>query len=295
MRPMPGRGEVQRVVVTILWLNLAVAAAKAAYGFSVGSLAVASDAIHSLLDAASNVVGMVALRLAATPPDEGHPYGHHKIEIVAAAMVGILIAGGSLRFAYEAIHALALGREPPAVTTAGFVVVGATLVVNLFVARYEARRGRELGSPFLLADAAHTASDVLVTIAVLFSLAASRLGLSWADPVGALAVLVVIARVAWRILASNLGVLVDRAVVSADEVRQAALQVEGVAGIHRVRSRGLEGAIHLDLHLQVDGGLLLRDAHEISHKVEQRLRERFPGVVDVTIHVEPEDEPEEGL
>src|SRR5688572_20051424 len=105
IRAMRAR-EVQRVVLTILWLNLAVAAAKAVYGFWSGSLVVASDAIHSLLDAAANIVGLVALRLATAPPDEGHPYGHGKIEIVAAAIVGMLIAGGSVRFAYEAVVAL---------------------------------------------------------------------------------------------------------------------------------------------------------------------------------------------
>src|SRR5688572_31723084 len=115
IRAMRAR-EVQRVVLTILWLNLAVAAAKAVYGFWSGSLAVASDAIHSLLDAAANIVGLVALRLAASPPDEGHPYGHHKIEIVAAATVGILIAGGSLRFAWDAVRALLYGREAPEAT-----------------------------------------------------------------------------------------------------------------------------------------------------------------------------------
>jgi cation diffusion facilitator family transporter len=287
--------DVQRVVFTILWLNLAVAAAKGIYGFWSGSLAVASDAIHSLLDAASNIVGLVALRLAAEPPDEGHPYGHHKIEIVAAALVGILIAGGSLRFAWDAVRALLYGREAPETSILGFVVVGGTLVVNLFVATYEARAGRRLQSPFLLADAAHTASDVAVTGAVLGALAAAHYGLAWADPLGALVVLVVIARVAWRILSSNLGVLLDRAVVDADLVRAAAASIAGVVGCHRVRSRGLEGAIHLDLHLQVDGDLPLREAHEISHRVEEKLRAEFPGVVDVTIHVEPEDEPEEGL
>lgn len=287
--------EVRRVVLTILWLNLVVAAAKGAYGYATGSLAVASDAVHSLLDAASNVVGMIALHFAAHPPDPGHPYGHRKIEIVAASIIGLFIAGGSIRFGWDAMRALVSGARPPEVTVSGFAVMGGTFVVNLLVAAYEGRRGRELESPFLLADAAHTASDVLVTGAVLGSLAASRAGLWWADPVAALVVIAVIARVAWRILATNLGTLVDQAAVDADAVKQAAAAVAGVTGCHRVRSRGVPGAVHLDLHLQVDGDLPLRRAHEISHAVEEKLIREFPGVVDVTIHIEPEDEPEEAL
>ena len=286
---------IQRVVVHILWLNLAVAAAKAVYGFWSGSLAVASDAIHSLLDAASNVIGLVALRLAASPPDSDHPYGHRKIEILAAALIGVLIVAGSVRFAWSAIDALAVGRKPPIVTVAGFVVMGGTLVVNLFVATFEARRGRQLRSPFLLADAGHTASDVAVTIAVVLSLVATRSGVTWADPVAALVVLVVIAHVAWRILSSNVGILLDRAVIDAAKVSAVVAGIKGVAGCHRVRSRGVEGAVHLDLHLLVDGDLPLKSAHEISHGVEEKLRAAFPGVVDVTIHIEPEGEPEEEL
>jgi cation diffusion facilitator family transporter len=286
---------VRRVVLGILVLNLAVAAAKAGYGWVSGSLAVASDALHSLLDASSNVVAMFVLRMAAAPPDEGHPYGHHKMEIVAAAMTGVLIAAASLRFGWSAIEAIATGQKPPDVSVAGLVIMATTLVVNVWVAWYEHRRGVELGSAFLVADAAHTKSDVYVTIAVIVSLGLSRARIDYADSLVALFVLAVIAMVAWRILQSNLGILVDRAVIDATAVRQAATAIEGVTGVHRVRSRGPEGAVHLDLHLQVDGALSLRQAHGISHRVEDALRRKFPGVIDVTIHVEPEEEPEESL
>lgn len=286
---------IQRVVVTILWLNLVVAAAKAALGWWSGSLSVASDAIHSVLDAGSNVIGIVALRLAASPPDSEHPYGHRKIEIMAATLIGILIAGGSLRFGWSAIDALLHGRVAPRVGVFGFAVMGGTLLVNVFVATYEARRGRALKSPFLIADAAHTGSDVLVTLTVLVALAGTRLGAAWADPVGALAVLAVVARVAWRILSANLGILLDRAVIDPAAVQRIVLAVPGVASCHRVRSRGVEGAMLLDLHLLVDGDLTLRAAHDISHAVEDALRAGLPGIADVTIHIEPEGEPEEGL
>jgi cation diffusion facilitator family transporter len=286
---------VQRVVIEILVLNLAVAGAKALYGYFSGSLAVASDAIHSLTDAASNVIGMVVLRMAQKLPDEDHPYGHHKMEIVAAAFIGVLIAASSIRFGWSAIQALIHDAPPPHVTLAGFAVMGGTLIVNLFVALYENRKGRELGSAFLIADAAHTASDVWVTVAVIGSLILTYLRVPRADPLVALGVLVVIAWVSWRILAANLGVLVDRVRIDAARVRTAASGIEGVTGVHRVRSRGVDGAIHLDLHLQVDGGMSVRDAHAISHKVEDALKQAFTGVIDVTIHIEPDEEPEEGL
>jgi cation diffusion facilitator family transporter len=177
----------------------------------------------------------------------------------------------------------------------GILLMAATLVVNVFVAIYEHRRGKQLGSAFLVADAAHTASDVLVTIGVIAALALTRTGVGRADAVAALLVMAVIARVAWKILAANLGVLVDRAMIPADAVRDVALSIPGVAGCHRVRTRGLEGAVHLDLHLLVDGRLRVREAHGLSHRVEDALRRRFAEIVDVTIHVEPDDEEDEGL
>ena len=97
----------RRVVLLILVLNLLVAAAKGAYAAWSGSLAVATDAIHSLLDASSNIVGMVALRMAHSPPDAEHPYGHHKVEILAAAGIGVLIGGATFQFASSAVMALA--------------------------------------------------------------------------------------------------------------------------------------------------------------------------------------------
>ena len=286
---------VRRVLVVILLLNAAVFAAKALYALWSDSLAIGSDAIHSLADAAANVIGLVVLRFADAPPDQGHPYGHRKLEVVAAAAIGISVAIAAANFAWEAIDALTHGREAPATSALGFAVIGGTFVINLIVARYEARRARELDSAFLAADAAHTASDLFVTAGVAASFTATYFGVAWADPVGALIVILFIGRIAWGILSSNVTILVDRAVVDADRVAQVARAVPGVSDVHRVRSRGTEAAAQLDLHLLVDGDMPLREAHAIAHQVEEVLRREMPGIEDVTIHMEPEDDPEEGL
>lgn len=274
----------------ILWLNLAVALAKALFAWWAGSLAVATDAMHSFLDAGANVIALFALKLAHAPPDQDHPYGHRKFEIVAAVAIGVIIAIGVVQFGWNAVSALLEGHESPEAPAAGFAVVGGTLVVNVFVAAYEARRGRELKSPLLLADAGHTASDVAVTIAVLGALAASRFGVTWADPVVALVVLAFVARVAWGIVAANLRVLVDTVVVDADRVRAIALSTDGVLDCYHIRSRGTEHAVELDLYVQLSASISLRRAHDIAHAVEDALREQMPDIVDVVIHMEPEGE-----
>jgi cation diffusion facilitator family transporter len=289
----PQVAAVQRVLLVILALNLAVAAGKGIAAWATGSLALASDVIHSTLDAVSNVIGLLALRVAARPPDAGHPYGHAKVEALAAAVVGLLIGAGALRFGWTAIRSLFDGHRMEPLSS-GFAAVLATLVVNLFVAAWEGKRGRELRSRFLVADAAHTASDVLATVAVLLAFLGSRAGLRWADPAASLVVLVIILRVAWRILTSNLGVLLDKATIDAHEIERIARQVPGVGGAHRIRSRGLGDSLSIDLHLTARSDLALSSAHALAHEVEARLR-ALTGVADITIHVEPPGDPEESL
>ena len=286
---------VRRVLLAVLGLNLVVFAAKAAYGFWSGSLAISSDAMHSLADAGSNVIGLVVLHFAEAPPDDKHPYGHRKLEMVAAAAIGVSVAVVALRFAWDAIDALIGGHPAPQTSLLGFAVIGGTWVINLVVAAYEARRARDLQSAYLAADAAHTASDLFVTAGVAVSFTATFFGVGWADPIGALLVIVFIARIAWRILSANLTVLVDKVVVDPDRVREVACSIDGVEDCHRVRSRGTEGAAQVDLHLLLDGEITLREAHETAHRVEAELRRLLPEIVDVTIHMEPSDDPEEGL
>ncbi len=286
---------VRRVLYLILLLNAAVFAAKAIYAAWSGSLAISSDAVHSAADAAANVIGLVVLRFADAPPDRAHPYGHRKLEVVAAAAIGVSVALAALRFAWDAVDALLHGHAAPDTSPVGFLIIGGTWIVNLAVARYEARRARELDSAFLAADAAHNPSAVLVTTRVAASFTASYLGAGWADPVGALAVTLFIGRIAWSILASNLTVLVDRAVVDAERVAALARTVAGVEDAHRIRSRGTAADAQLDLHLLLDGNMPLRQAHAIAHRVEELLRREFPVIADVTIHMEPDDDPEEEL
>lgn len=287
--------QIERVLVQILVLNIAVALAKAIYGALSGSLAVASDALHSLLDGASNVVGVIALRMAARPPDPEHPYGHAKVEIVAAALIGLFIAGGAMRYGYGATRALLEGRPAPVIGPEGIAILALTLCVNVFVAWWERARGRALSSTFLTADASHTASDVLVTVGVIASMVATYLGVQWADPAASIGVIGVIGFVGWRIISRNVDVLIDRAAIDPAEVTRVACGVDGVHGCHRVRSRGVGLQVHLDLHLLVDGAIPLRKAHALSHEVEERLRAQIPGLRDVTIHVEPSEDPEEIL
>lgn len=287
--------EVAKVLVIEMLLNILVAATKGAYGLWAGSLVIAADAIHSLTDAAANILGLIVTRFSSAPPDSNHPYGHHKVEIIAAACIGVAIGVAAVNFGWNAISALIYGREPPAQSIIGFVVLGLTLVINVFVAWWEARKAKQLGSAYLAADAAHTASDLIVTMGVIGSYAASYAGVVWADAVGALFVIAVIGRVAWMVLSSNLSILVDAAVLDGERVKSIAMTVAGVRGVHRIRSRGSTGEIWIDMHIQLDSTMSLQRAHQIAHKVEDALRASIAEISDVTVHMEPDDNHDEPL
>jgi cation diffusion facilitator family transporter len=161
-----------------------------------------------------------------------------------------------------------------------------TLGINLGVAWYEKRRGKQLKSSLLLADAAHTSSDIFVSLSVLASLIAVQWGWAWLDLVVALLIVLTIGRTGWRIVRQASETLADRVAVDASLVEEIALSVEGVQSCHKIRSRGREPAIHLDLHIQVDGGMSLAEAHELGHCTQDRLQKAL-GVSDVIVHVEP--------
>jgi cation diffusion facilitator family transporter len=294
----PGQARdraVRRVLWVVLGLNLAVAAAKLGLGQWIGSLALTADGFHALLDSSSNVVGLVGLAVAARPPDPGHPYGHRRFEAMAGFLIGLLIAAGMLEIGRSLLQGLIGSRSAPEPSWPVAIAVAVTIGGNLLISRYEARKGAELRSSLLQADAHHTMSDALGASAVLASLGAAALDIRWADEIATAVVLVLIARTAYYVLRSNFGVLVDEACLDPHEVRQTVLGVSGVHGAHKVRSRGHSDHVFVDLHIHLDPSMSLRRAHSVTHAVMDSIHEQFPEVVDVVIHTEPADGREQDL
>lgn len=288
--PSLGAQAVRRVFIITLLLNVAVAAAKGGYGYFSGSIALGTDAIHAVLDGSSNVLALFSLHWARMPADEGHPYGRRKIEILAAVGIGVLIVIGLAEFASAAVRELLGDGTPPRVGWGGFAVVAATMVINFFVTRYEERRGHDLGSPLLCADAQHTRSDLYASIAVLLSFVGVRLGWRAADAMGAIAVVVLVGRAAWLVFRDNIPTLIDAAVLDPGRVaRLAAGSHDAVRDVTRVRSRGLRNAVQLDLRIEVDPDMKVSDAQRLSERIEEALRGEFPELADVSIHCAPAD------
>lgn len=278
--------RISRVLWIIFFLNLIVALAKLIYGYRSGALGITADGIHSLLDAASNIVGLVGIAIARRPPDVNHPYGHRKYETFAALGISMMLFVGCFEVATAALERLRHPRLPD-IDARGFIVLGLTLFINTIVVVYERREAKRLQSELLHSDAAHTGSDVLATLLVLASFVAIRAGVQWADLAAAAIIIGLIVRAGIRILLGTMSTLSDERRLDPREVEEAAQSEAGVLEVHNVRSRGPDDDIHLDLHVLVHPATPLAEAHALGHRVETRLRDRWPGVTDVVVHVEP--------
>jgi cation diffusion facilitator family transporter len=291
-RLTPGALARRRAIMDVLWwtlfANYAVAAAKLFYGWQRGSLSFSADGVHSLLDGTSNIVGLIGMRVASDPPDEGHPYGHQRFEALAALAIGALILVGLYEIAGRAIEGLRSGTHAQAAWD-GLAVAGGTFLVNSAIARYEARRGRELKSAILSADASHTATDSIGTLVLIVGTIAGRVGLPRADAVAAMIIAVLIARTAWTVIRDNVGVLADARRIDPEIVRALATSIAGVRGAHKVRSRGSAEHVAVDLHIMVDPNMSVEDAHALTHRVADTIRSELSEVRDVIIHTEPAD------
>lgn len=272
----------------VLGLNLGVAALKLVFGFLTGALSMIADGFHSTLDGTSNVVGLVGLRLARRAPDPGHPYGHRKFEALAALGISLFL----FLACYEILSSL-LGRLQGTyeidASLYAFVAMIVTIVVNIFVTRYESRAAARLQSMILAADAKHTRSDVFVSFGVLASLLAARLGFPALDLAVAVVIVGFIGYSGYRIVHDSFAVLADARAVDPDRVKRIVAGVDGVSEAHRVRSRGLPDDIHVDLHVHVPADMSVAQAHELAHEASTRIRAEIDGVTDVVVHVEPED------
>jgi cation diffusion facilitator family transporter len=286
--PTPDRfTAVSRVLVRVLVLNLVVAVAKIAFGYASGAISILSDGFHSLTDSASNVVGLVGVRAARQPPDDDHPYGHRKYETVAAAAVTLFLVIVVVEVLRNAFNHLTGRATPVEISTASFVVMLATVVVNIVVIVYEGRAAERLASEVLLADATQTRADVWTSLTVVAALVGARLGVPILDPLAALVVAGFIGYSGYQIARATTGILSDRIVIADTDIERVVRSVPGVLGCHQIRTRGSVDHVFLDLHVWLPADMRLTDAHDLSHLVKDRLMTRYPQIADAIIHIEP--------
>ncbi len=277
---------VRRTLIGLLFANLTVVGAKFVVGLLSGSLAILGSAIDSTVDAFNNGLALILVRVAARGPDEEHPYGHVKFEMLGALAIVGFLSITCFELMRGAVNELLSGGHPPAVTDLQLAVLVLTLGVNVLVTRYEHRRGDELGSDLLLADAAHTRADVFITLGVLAGVLVARQGWWWIDPAIAAVVALVIVFAAYRILVRTVPVLVDERAIPTRAIQETAQTVSGVKEAYGIRSRGPADRRYAEVTIAVDRHANVEVAHAIADAVEERLK-RDLQLHEVTVHVEP--------
>jgi cation diffusion facilitator family transporter len=261
-------------------------------GTVTGSIAILTEAVHSMIDLVASAVAFVSVRKADEPADESHRYGHEKIENLAAAVEGILILVGSTVIAFEAIRRLIRGGHVSSIPL-GLAVVAFAIVANVIVSAVIARTARNTNSAALEGDAAHLRTDALSSGAVLVGLALVKItGEDWIDPAVALAVAASIVVTGASLINRSSRVLVDESLPAEEvaEIREAiqSFGARGVVGYHELRTRRAGARRYVDLHIQFRSGTSLEDAHRTAHELQQEIGSRIAGA-DVLIHLEPQD------
>lgn len=284
--------DVRLVTGVGLAINILLTGLKFAAGIFGRSQALVADAIHSLSDTISDLAIIIGSYYWSKPADDDHPYGHRRIETLITLFVGamLLLAGlGIIRQAFVSIQSGHI--EPPSAVAAWTALV--SIIVKELLFRWTRREGERINSPAVLANAWHHRSDAMSSIPALLAIIGSMVLPGWVflDRIGAVLVSLFIMQAAYVILQPGLRELIDG---SADpeicnQIEEIACDVDGVLQIHKLRVRLSGGRLHVDLHLVVDGNLSVRAGHSIAEKVKKRIMDAGLDVVDIVIHVEPEE------
>jgi cation diffusion facilitator family transporter len=294
---LQGRSE-QRTeqIRRITWIGLVGNVFISGLKFVVGTLgssqAVIADAVHSLSDMVTDIAILVGVRFWTSPADESHPYGHRRIETIVTVGIAVTLAGAAFVIGYRGLTTM---RNEDIQQPGWIAFIGATMsiVIKEILYRWTVRVGQQEKSPAVIANAWHHRSDALSSVPAALAVAIAAVNPAWAfvDHMGAAIVSLFIFHASWRILKPALNELSDSSAPAhiQDLIRAAGKEIDGVENIHAIRSRLMGNGIYVDLHISVQGSMTVSRGHEVSEEVKSRIIERVPDVLDVVIHLEPED------
>ncbi len=286
--------EIKKVLIITLVLNLIVSAIKIIAGEYYGYLSLTSSGLDSLFDGSSNVLALFAASIAYQPADAGHNYGHTKYENIGSIVLAIVLMFSSYQIGsniYKHFGAQAIHKDFNIIPILAILL---SMGVSKFVSWYEHKKGTELNSPILHADAEHTHGDFILSGGVLIAICASFYQVYWVDTVVGLLICGYLFFIAIKIIRQNLPSLVD----SSPEIKESLLrevrnQISEVKGIHNFRARGDHHILYVDFHILLDETLSLKRAHILGHQAEDIIREQlsnYAEVIDITVHTEPFEE-----
>jgi len=276
--------------LTILW-NTVLSAVKLLAGILAHSGAMVSDAVHSLSDVFSTIIVMIGVRAAGKASDKEHPYGHERMECVAAIVLAVVLLLTGLMIGYQGIEHISSAQSGELQAPGLLALAAAVLSIAVKEAMYHytIRAARAIESDALRADAWHHRSDALSSIGALIGIAGARLGLPVLDPIASLVICLFIGKAAYDIFRDAIGKMVDQSCDDATEaaIRNCALGHAGILSVDQLMTRQFGSRIYVEMEISVDGGLPLQEAHAIAEQVHDDIEKEFPKVKHIMIHENP--------
>ena len=285
----------KKVTVVGALVNVILAGVKAFVGIISSSASLIADAVHSIADLISDFVVYIAILFGSREADENHQYGHRRYETIASMIVGIMIVITGLGLGWEFIKRI---EDSDAWTNPGrlaLYVAFVSIVVKELLYQYTIRAGDKYNHTLLQANAVHHRTDALSSLVVLAGLLTSELGYSVGDLAAALVVSFMLTRIGLKIVYESL-LEISEAGVDPDTyslIEKTIKETEGVVDMHLLRTKTIGGEIFAETHAQVDPYLSVTQGHEIAHRVIKRVENAVPGLKELTVHIDPEDDEHE--
>ena len=253
--------------------------------------AMVSDAVHSASDVFSSIIVIIGVKLSAKASDKDHPYGHERLECVAAILLAILLLIVGLFIGHSAVEQLTLMNPQDIVIPGGFALAAAVISIVCKEAMYWYTRfyAKRLDSGALMADAWHHRSDALSSVGAFVGIAGARLGYPMLDQIASLVICAFIIKAAYDIFKDATDKMVDRSCSEETEreIMACALRQEGVLGVDLIHTRVFGNKIYVDIEIRADGKITLEKSHAIAEQVHDAIEENFEKVKHIMVHVNP--------
>lgn len=271
-------------------LDVCLGLLKIVGGVFTQSFALITDGIHSLTDAVTDIFVLLVARVAHTEADDKHPYGHGRFETLGTIAMGMVFFTTAGILLYDSINRLRSSEVMPVPAAAGLLLAGISIASKEWIYHYTMRVARRLNSSLLKANAWHSRSDAITSIAVFIGITGALQGFPWLDTVAAMVVALFIAKIGYELCTDSLRELVDTAVPAQRraQLRDCILDVEGIRGITSLRSRLSGGKIILEAHLLVNPRISVSEGHQLGEQVSRALVGRFSDISEVIAHIDPE-------
>jgi cation diffusion facilitator family transporter len=286
--------ETQRLIIISGFVDFLLGAIKVVIGLLANSHALIADGIHSFSDLATDVMVWFFNRIGTKEPDSDHPYGHARFETFGTLILGtllIMVAGALIYDSVDRLINIESVEQPmwPALIAALISIFTKEWLYNI-----TKKLGERTQSSLLLANAWHHRSDAMSSIIVLLGVGGALIGYAWLEMFAAIGVAFMIALIGWRLSRESVEELVDTALSETyvAQIEQQIISIEGVRGVHHLRTRRMGSSVFLDIHLQVDSAISVSEGHQIGEWVTKILLQEFNDITDITVHIDAEDDAE---